>query len=422
MTGYGNDRINHRNTIAACGGAAYSPELSSDVTHLVVGPDYQSRDELLTNGKYLCAKQINSKRAKRQESNRQIWIVWGEWLEHCLCAFGRVREEPYSAEVVPNREEIVPPHGEPSPDIIARRDSASPRKMRKHKSRDDHAQIKSKRKLIKQETLPSMDEANGPTRKRAAEEDECANESKRAKKELEFGQDRIGPISDDLTDADPTSTETLEPVAVKKQSASLATDPLQPRERSASLAPRQSMKKQQSSTHLELLGVQELLTVKQEQPSQIATVASTSTSVAISKGFEDHSTQPEAGSIVAGSLLAKMGKARSNKFASGKQKESTVAEAEASTSQAPLSAGYATENVKLPATAPRYDEIVQAYGDDEDIQPPSAIFEGMSFYIVPGEFEDVVIPRVREAITDRGGVIASCDSKSVDVVLCKTIS
>lgn len=419
LTGYGSDRNHHRNTIAACGGAAYSPELSHEVTHLVVGPDYQSRDELLGNGKYICAKQINGKRAKRQESRRPIWIVWGEWLEHSLCAFGRVQEEPYCADIVPIREEVNPPHGQASPDIVTRRNSASPRKMRKHKAKDDAAQIKSKRKLIKQETLPSVYEVEGASKKRSTEDDEAPSQVKRAKKDADNGIYPKLEAGDQMNDLDPDGPDLLEPAAVKKPPGSQAAEPIAgaARERSASLAPRQSMKRQQSSAHLELLGVQELLTVKQDDSTQTNTSLTNSTTISTQTRTEDEVLQRELQPAAAGSLLAKMGKDRSNKFFSNKQKEVVSAGPEASTSEAVLPVASTSIN-----SAQDIASTLHEGNEEEETHPPSTIFAGMTFYIIPGEFQDHSLPRVCEAITERGGVIVEQDSSDVDVLLCKTIS
>lgn len=411
--------------IADAGGAAYSPELTHEVTHLVVGPSFNSRDELLQNGKYMSAKQINNKRAKRQDGSRPIWIVWGEWLEHCLCAFGRVREEPYSAEIVSERKAIHPPPGELSQDIISRRQSASPRKMKNKNTRDDHAQIKSKRKLIKQETLPSMD-VSGPTtvkRDRAAEDHSADISEKRMKLEppATTPPGGIGDMDDSSTDA----LERLEPVAVKRQSPSLSADPLLSltSNRASSLGPRPTMKKQRSSTQMELMGVQDLIAQKLEQASAPPVAGGSSNLVQhIDNGsLED---RQEGSSSGAGSRLSRMGKDRSNKFIS-KQKvagQSTAEYDSDSSRTLPLPATDKKPGIEDHSAAQGQRSLEPAPTTDNDDAPPATIFSGMQFYIVPNEFPSGLVPRIEVAITARGGRVVTSDSPEVDYVMCKGVS
>lgn len=291
--------------------------------------------------------------------------------------------------------------------------------MRKHKARDDAAQIKSKRKLIKQETLPSVDEVDGASKKRRTEDDDAPNQVKRAKRDADNGMYPKLEAEDQINDLDPNGPDLLEPAAVKKPSGSLAAEPITgaARERSASLAPRQSMKRQQSSAHLELLGVQELLTVKQDDFTQTNTFVTTSTTTSTQRRTEDEVMQRELQPAIGGSLLAKMGKERSNKFFSNKHKEVVSASPEASTSEAVLPVASTSMNRSQDLASMPHEG-----NEEEESRPPSMIFAGMTFYIIPGEFQDHILPRVCEAITERGGVIVEQDSSDVDVLLCKTIS
>jgi hypothetical protein len=383
---------------------------------------------LLHNGKYLYAKQINNKRSKREESRRPIWIVWGEWLEHSLCAFGRVKEESYSTDVVPDRSKINPPPAERSQDILARRDSASPKKLRKQKTRDDHAQIKSKRKLIKQESKPSiMEVPQTASTKRAAQGVDDDLPSKRAKMERDTQQDLP------TTEGDDTAQEPLEPAAVKKQTPSLSTNPLNAMEDEAlsSSASKPPMKKQRSSTHMELMGVQDLLTPKQEEQSQMQmSVAPISSTSSLRAKMDNMHTSAETAS--SNSLLSKMSKARSNKFIS-RAKESTPALSgpEASPSTSSLKARkQEAESLDMPLrsaspaalSGPPETLVDMSIQEEEPPFPCSPIFKGKTFYVIHEDFDAELRSRIAILMVERGAINIDQLNDEVDYIVCKTIS
>lgn len=439
LTGYGDDRDEHRNVITQSGGAAYSGELTHEVTHLVVGPAFRNREDLMQNGKYLYAKQINNKRNKRQgESRKPIWIVWGEWLEHSLYAFGRVKEEPYSTDVVPDRNEVKPPPRERSQDIFARRDSTSPKKTRKQRTRNDHAQIKSKRQLIKQETNPSLNEQAMSMKKRSASESDGGSSelsmSKRAKTEQENSRLEEPLELEGLPGENRSGKDILEPAAVKKHSPPLSADPLgstlhaRP---SSSLAARGPMKKQRSSTHMELLGVQDLLVPKLEESSQMQTMGPTSSAASMRAKADSMAIISGMNASTNTSLLSKMGKERSNKFFS-KAKESTPgpSEPEASTSKAvqmPNKAETPNFTAQTHSASPmpevHYDITMDGLApDSEPLLPCSRIFNRKRFYIVPEDFDEQLRSRIANHMELRGGTYSDSIDESVHYIICKTIS
>jgi hypothetical protein len=448
LTGYSDDRDGHRNVITQSGGAAYSPELTHEVTHLVVGPNFKNRDDLMQNGKYLYAKQINNKRNKRQNQGgeiikRPIWIVWGEWLEHSLYAFGRVREEPYSTDIVPDRNQVRPPPRERSQDIVQRRNASSPlKKMSKKQSRpkNDQAQIKSKRKVIKQETNHSLDGSSSEmtmVKKRAADESEV-NElsiSKRAKTEQGItSTETSNEIADSSILEGESRQEILEPAAVKKQSPCLSANPFGPTidaaSSSSSLAPRPPMKKARSSTHMELMGVQDLLVTKHEEFSQKQPIAPTSSTSSLRANTDKMTITSQPSSSTSGSLLSKMGKERSNKFIN-KIKDSTPApndSAETSTSKAVQMLNRSeTPDIDTRSASPIPDSeaqeaMINAVGPDGEPPIPSRIFDNKRFYITPEDFNKQLSSRMASLMVARGGVQSDCTNDNVDYIICKTIA
>lgn len=419
--------------ITKSGGAAYSPDLNNEVTHLVVGPVFTTRDELIENGKYKYAKQINAKRAKRQEAKRPIYIVWGEWLEHCLYAFGRVKEEFYSTDVFPDRHEVKPAPGQRSQDIIERRNIASPKKVRRQRSQGDQAQIKSKRKLIKQESVASMNGSERTSRKRSGTSEgvESLAVLKKGKTEPEGNDiDMEGRDSKASFLQEKESKEDLEPAAVRKQSSALSLHPLDGPTNAPAATSRAPMKKQRSSTHMELLGVQDLLVPKANSSSYSLQSAATSTTATLAPQPESSIMANPTPSGTNNSLLSRMGKERSNKFFS-KGRESTPVQTkpDASTSKTTLEACKA-ESVEVlsrsasPLPVPQMpDEEVQVAADHgHNVPAPSRLFEGKRFHVVEDDFDKSLRSRITDLMIERGAIPSATINDKTDLVICKTIS
>lgn len=307
---------------------------------------------------------------------------------------------------------------------------------KEQRPKNDKAQIKSKRKLIKQETNHSLDGSEVTMRKRVADDDETKelSISKRAKTEQD-SRPSEGSIEIDASILEGESRqEILEPAAVKKQSSALSANPLGPTldasTSSASLAPRPPMRKARSSTHMELMGVQDLLVTKQEEFSQKQIVASTSSTSSLRAKSDAMTILSEASSSKSASLLSKMGKERSNKFII-KAKESTPGpseSAEASTSKAiHLISKVETPDLDARSASPipilgAPETTMDATILEEPSLPCSCIFENKRFYITPEDFDGQLCSRMASLMVARGGIQSDCIDNSIDYIICKTIS
>lgn len=272
-----------------------------------------------------------------------------------------------------------------------------------------------------------MEDPQTASAKRAAQGVDDDLPSKRAKMEWDTEQDLPTIEGDD------TAQEPLEPAAVKKQSPSLSTNPLNAKEdeASSSSAPKPPMKKQRSSTHMELMGVQDLLTPKQEEQSQIQmSVAPTSSTSSVRTKMDNMHTSAETPS--SNSLLSKMSKARSNKFVS-RAKESTPALSgpEVSASTSSLKAGkQEAESLDMPlrsaspaaVSGPPETLVDMSIPEEEPPFPCSPIFKGKTFYVIHEDFDAELRSRIAILMVERGAINIDQLNDEVDYIVCKTIS
>ena len=408
--------------IATLGGAAYSPSMDSSVTHLVVGPLHSTYStELQVHGKVTAAQQINRKRAQtgeERQSKYKIHVVWGEWLEHCLLAFGRLMEENYAVDVIRERVNVQAVPFKRTTEIKAR--AMSPKK-----------DIRKASKILRQETVITIEPISTATisskiqRMEGISSGALASRSSGTLHKAVTNQQFIknGPSHNGaIAGADDANNEDLPEVAQMRSKLQSNAQPTASTSRATNF-------KSRSSIYAEVQGVQDLLMAPAlVQTAPVPSSSSSSQSKGKRKFEAVHQKQNDrlrpvlldsAGSgqqFPAPSVSKRLGD-RSGCF--------TVS---ASTSSLSFSSGSST----LPSRTLNSTSGVPSLGtqssstpcppfDVDENLPPTRIFEGKKFFLL---FRDVAIEIVtgfRKKIEDRGGTALEEDGPDVDWVLCQFI-
>lgn len=418
LTGYDDlmMREDLRDKVSYLGGAAYSPQFSSEVTHLVVGPKFSTFEEAVREpGKVTGAIEVNRRRA-RTSNGRKVHIVWGEWLEHSLLAFGRLKEEEYSVEIMRLRpRQWAQSWKRADQDIVTRQAALS--KLTGRSRSDSH---KPSHKVLRHDTLLSMGpDANSSSRPGSAL---AGASNKRSRAGSAAGDDEEESVT-----VTSTRQQKVQKVAATDRNSdrvlqSGLLDEVQSRERravsaqpstSATTSSKVTLKKSRSTATADLLGVQDLLLPRRAESATPSLAAPTDKGKEKARDQDEdlgeEPQRPPAGT----SLLAKISKDRLSKMNSASTSASSSTTPHSATSTIPGTG-------RADSVTRRMDHAtLEVEGDDED--PPSPIFEGKSFLLSFPGVASTLIAGIKDCIVDRGGTIARQDGSDVDYIVTKTI-
>ena len=404
--------------IADLGGASYSPSMDSSVTHLVIGPMYNTySDKLQEYGKVVAARQINRKRAtlgdgsqslqtsQRSQPQSKIHIVWGEWLEHSLLAFGRLREENYTVDIIRERQNVQAPVFKRAVDIKSR--AASPK-----------GDVRRASKILRQETVLAVQEtasfSSASSKKQKTEErldyasaSTSAGLSRKSRQlELSTATHASDPAGQAGHEKD--QGEVPETAQIRKErllSGILPTPSSRP-----------AIKKSRSFAHAELQGIQDLLTpITEGGPKKgKGVLLAENDCKGISSQSPVFTTTKE---LPGSSTLKKLGD-RVGRFSSASTKQTI--------SPLLVSIESKEKSTLCRSTSPPGQKSNPSDDMDQDMQgaedkPPARIFEGKKFFFLLSGVSAEKIDGVRQEIEERGGVVLEKNGPEVDWILCKTI-
>lgn len=397
------------------------------VTHLVVGPKYSSINDVEDNGKFTSATKINRNRIAKARLSKSagpgdvpaeshlppIHIVWSDWLETSLVVYGRLREETYDVQLVAERDLLPPNRVQRTMDVMDRI-SNLPHLQRKTGSskigRDDSA------------IFPEFMEMSTRKRERENTNDDLQSVSKHSRLDASTSVVKVSR-SGEAGNADDDAPE---PVAMRKERArSLAP--------TSTISSRPPLGKARSSAQLEIRALNDLLSPALPLSKDLPFNESGTNSLKHDKGkavLKPHADthlpaaidSAIASTTTSTSLLTKMSKDRSSKFALG---SNLVTPISVNMSRS-ISSGSGYSASEFPASLisaePKPERLPPIPSSDGASAAPSRIFEGRKLLLVFPGLASSRLAVIRGHIEERGGSVADTDGPDVDWVVCKTIA
>lgn len=332
---------------------------------------------------------INAKRRKDPRKPALISIVWGEWVEHSLHAFGRLREQAYALENVQEKSNIVAPRFVRTDDIVTRL-RESPNKKKKLEGRSASGKIPG---LLREETVivakpDSSSGSSSRSAKRSREEDSTDakphSKLRKASRPIETEQ------SEDMDGEGEVEVARVRKEEMARQEAAQSTSSARP-----------VVKKQRSGTTAEVASIQDLL-----QPVD-TTRASNGSS--IQGGLSRQGSS---------STLSKVSVDRSSKFASASSSVSQSTTSKAAPAPS-VAVKMEAETQSIPASLAPQNMMMQEDGGPEEEEDISPIFEGQRLYLHMPGISSTLIKRLRGVIEERAGTVVDKCDKDVNWIICK---
>lgn len=300
-----------------------------------------------------------------------IQIVWGEWVEDSLFAFGRMREELYNVEIV-NRREDMPTRRISRPLGLKERLDHTTQRLRKKRKTSS---------VLRQDTVVAADHSVHSDLDKGVRGDDGAASSIR--------QDYLLADATANMDAD-VSMEEPEPAMVRKErSASCA-----PARQDSRIAP---LKRARSSALTELSGVEALLGSKPARPLLEVPLLKPEATVHIWTS----TAPPPTASGCHSSLLSRIDRTRAEKLSSAAVVE-----------RKPI--------IQPKIEGPEDTATVDGSAVLDEIMAP--IFAGCKIHLLLPGVPSSSLDKVRKNISDRGGILVESVPGDADYIVCRTVA
>ena len=411
-------------------------------------------------------------------SSGEIHIVWGEWLEHSLIAFGRQDERRYTCSLVQSREHLGDIRIKRTMDIVQRaresprKSSSTSKRKRGTGGTNDEVPVK----ILRYETGHDLSEAGGSVSEQAQVQVQPGSKKRRI---VEDGDNEDndtkmagieGLIDNDVQKSD-GKIEAIKSSGIASRAAAGSAAQLgNPSTSSSRIAAkaRPSLRKNRSSARAEMLGVQDLLAPAPSTsiPTATSVTMTTSTSATATiirkRDLPTPSSKPvtsstlpstrdkgkkrafDGGNPVAAvnedekdakgssGLLSNFAKTRSSRFTSTSSSSTSFATVPSratapprpmvlpgDTSLGPDVSGFLDVSVSNhPARTDNEQEEEEEEEEDAGIR--DQMFEGKKFLLrLPVSEGNEIFERVKESILIRGGSLVKEDGPGVDYIIYK---